>query len=275
MQKIWLIGFTAVAVLFAQSALSCGERVNLETHDDTRSAYSLAGSKDAARAALVLLPGGRGYLDLDEMGRPRKLTSNSLVRIRGLLHSEGFVTALVDSPSDRQGKEGLGGFRIHPDHATNIENIIADIRALTGKPVWLIGASRGAISAVNSAAHLSGVEAPDGLILTSPVTSGREGGYKAWVAQSVFSVDSEAIRIPVLVIAHTRDKCVRTPPDLAGLIVEKTSGTREKTVKMSGGPGWSGRVSVKACRGKSPYGFIEQDFEIGSDMVQFIAGGKF
>ena len=91
-KKFWLIGFTAVALLFAQSALACGERVNLETHDDTRSAYSLAGSKDAARA--------------------------------------------------------------------------------------------------------------------------------------------------VLVIAHTGDKCVRTPPDLAGLIVEKTLGTREKTVKVSGGPGW-------------------------------------
>ena len=247
----------------------------METHDDTRSAYSLAGSKDAARAALVLLPGGGGYLDLDEMGCPRKLTGNSLVRIRGLLNSEGFVTALVDALSDRQGKEGLGGFRIHPDHATDIGNIIVDIRARTGKPVWLIGTSRGAISAVNSAARLSGVEAPDGLILTSPVTSGREGGYKAWVAQSVFSVDLEAIRIPVLVIAHTGDKCVRTSPDLAGLIVEKTSGTSEKTVKVSGGPGWLGRVSVKACRGNSPHGFIGQDVKIGSDMVQFIAGGKF
>ena len=275
MRKIWLIGFTAVAVLFAQSALACGERVNLETHDDMRSAYSLAGSKDAARAALVLLPGGGGYLDLDEIGCPRKLTGNSRVRIRGLLNSEGFVTALVDAPSDRQCKEGLGGSRIHPDHATEIGNIIVDIRALTGKPVWLIGTSRGAISAVNSAARLSGVEAPDGLILTSPVTSGREGSYKAWVAQSVFSVDLEAIRIPVLDIAHTGDKGVRTPPDLAGLIVEKTSGTREKIVKVNGGPGWSGRVSVKACRSKSAHGFIEQDVEIGSDMVQFIAGGKF
>ena len=275
MRRFWLIGLTAVSVLFAYSAQACGERVILETQDDTRSTYGLAGPMDGARAALVLLPGGGGYLDLDETGCPRKLTGNSLVRIRSLLHDEGFVTALVDAPSDRQGKEGLGGFRIHPDHAMDIGNIIADIRARAGKPVWLIGTSRGSISAVNAAARLSGMQVPDGLILTSPVTSGSEGLHKAWVAQSVFSVDLEAIRIPVLVIAHTGDKCVRTPPDLAGLIVEKTSGAREKTVKLSGGPGWSGRVGVKACRGKSPHGFITQDSEIVSDMARFIAGGKF
>lgn len=171
-EKFGSLAFTAVAVSFAQSALTCRERISLKTHDDTRSAYSLAGSKDAARAALVFLFSGGGYLDLDEMGCPRKLTG-TLVRIRGLLNSEGFVTSLVDTLSDRQGKEGLGGFRIHPDHATDIGNIIVDIRALTGKPVWLIGTSRGAISAVNSAARLSGVEALDGLILTSPVTPGR------------------------------------------------------------------------------------------------------
>ena len=133
----------------------------MESHGDTPSAYSLAGLKDAARAALVLLPGGGGYLDLDEMGCPRKLTGNSLVRIPGLLNSEGFVTAFVDAPSDRQGKEGLGGFRIHPNPATDIRNIIVDIRARAGKLVWLIGTSRVAISTVNSAARLSEVEALD------------------------------------------------------------------------------------------------------------------
>ena len=32
---------------------------------------------------------------------------------------------------------------------------------------------------------------------------------------------------------------------------------------------------VKWFNERKGYGFIEQDFEIGSDMVQFIAGGKF
>ena len=91
--------------------------------------------------------------------------------------------------------------------------MIAGMRARTHLPVWLIGTSRGAISAVNAASRLSGAAAPDGLILTSPVTSGREVAFKAWVAHSVFSLDLGDIKMPVLVIVHAEDKCIRTPPD--------------------------------------------------------------
>lgn len=270
---IAILGF--LSLLLAQPAMACGTRVLLETHAGSQTAYSMAGSAATAAAALILLPGGGGHLALDESGCAQKSTGNSLVRMAPLFHDAGFVTALVGAPSDWQGKEGLGGFRIAAEHADDIGKVIADVRRRTALPVWLIGTSRGVISAVNAAGRLTGSAAPEGLILTSPVTSGREGAFKAWVAQTVFSTDLEPIRMPVLIVAHRDDKCVRTPPDRAGDIIKETSGKREQSVLVSGGPGWRGGVSVKACRGKAPHGFVAQEREVVSGIVRFIEGGQY
>lgn len=257
----------------AQAA--CGEVVTLSTHDGTSTRYSLAGMSEKATIALVLLPGGGGFLKLDDDGCPRKLKGNSLVRKRPLFHGAGIATALVDAPDDYHGKEGLGGFRIESDHAEDIGKVIADMRRRTGLPVWLAGTSRGAISAANAASRLKGAGAPDGLILTSPVTSGREGAYKAWVAHSVFTTDLDDIKMPVLVVVHDADKCVRTPPYLGRDIVAKTDGSREQAVTVTGGPGWDGGTSVEACKGRSPHGFIGQEEDVAAGIVRFVRGGTY
>lgn len=258
-----------------RAAGGCGETVALAGHDDSTTKYVVSGVAGGAKAALVLLPGGGGFLNLDDDGCPRKMKGNSLVRSQALFHRNGFVTALADAPSDRHGKAGLGGFRTKRKHADDIGKVIADIRQRTGLPVWLIGTSRGAISAANAASRLSGSAAPDGLVLTSPVTSGFEGGRKPWVAQTVFSNDLETIRMPVLVVVHEADKCVRTPPILGPRVIKKTATTRGQAVTVRGGVGWSGGESVKACKGRSPHGFIGQEAEVAAGITRFILGGKY
>jgi pimeloyl-ACP methyl ester carboxylesterase len=262
----------------AQNA--CGETITLATHGKTTTIYSLAMPHATAaqeqRAALVLLAGGPGFLDLDAQGCPRRLKGNSLVRKRALLQEAGFATALVDAPSDHRGEDGLGGFRMSPQHAEDLGKVIADVRLRTKLPVWLVGTSRGTISAVNAASRLQGTAAPDGLVLTSPVTSGRVGGQKAWVAQTVFSAPLEAIRVPVLAVAHTADTCIRTPPRLIGAITARTKGDRQQTVVVSGGAGGrGGQASVEACEGRSPHGFIGQEAEVAAGMMRFIRGAKY
>lgn len=276
-----LIGLTPV--LPAAAAEPCGTVVTLATHDGTTTRYSLSATPQGASIALVLLPGGGGHLDLDDAGCPRELTGNSLVRKRPLFHESGFVTALLGAPSDYREGDGLAGFRIEADHAADIGTAIADVRKRTGLPVWLVGNSRGTISAVNAASRLTapltgpltGPAAPDGLVLTSPVTSGFEGGRKAWVEQTVFSADLAAIRMPVLVVAHEADRCIRTPPQLSARIIEETAGTREQAVLVTGGPGWDGGESVRACRGKSPHGFLDQEAEVAARIARFIRGGRY
>ncbi len=275
MRKLHLTLLILLTALGAETALACGTPVELAAHGGTSLRYGLSGPDMDARAALVLLPGGGGFIDLDRNGCPRQLTGNSLIRQQPHFHAAGLVTALVDAPSDHQGQEGLGEFRIDPDHAADIGKVIADLRHRTGLPVWLVGTSRGAISAANAAARLTGAHAADGLVLTSPVTAGLEGARKPWVAHSVFSLDLDAIRMPVLVVVHAEDKCVRTPPDLADKIAAETTSPREQTVTVSGGPGWSGETGVKACRGKSPHGFLEQEAEVAAGIARFIAGGQY
>jgi len=200
---------------------------------------------------------------------------NSLVRSLPHFHGAGFVTALVDAPSDHTGEDGLGGFRIAVQHAEDLGKVIADVRARTKTAVWLIGTSRGAISAVNAASRLSGPSAPDGLVLTSALMSGFHGGRKPWVAHSVFDLPLEAIRMPVLVVGHAEDKCVRSPANLMDGITARTSGAREQVVTVTGGPGKPGRPNVDACEGRSPHGFVEQEADVAAGITRFIDGGTF
>lgn len=259
--------------------LSCGEPATVPTHDRSTTRYALAGPPSAPAGVLVLLVGGAGHLDLDERGCPRALKGNWLVRSLPRFHEAGFATALLDAPSDHTGEDGLAGFRIAEAHAQDIGRVIADVRARTNstevqRPVWLVGTSRGTISAANAASRLAGASAPDGLVLTSAVTAGARA-RKAWVAHSVFDLPLEAIRMPVLVVGHADDQCVRTPAALMERIATRTEGAREQVVTVTGGPGRAVAPGIDACEGRSPHGFIGQETEVVAGIARFVGGGRY
>jgi pimeloyl-ACP methyl ester carboxylesterase len=185
-----------------------------------------------------------------------------------------FATALVDSPSDLTGEDGLAGFRSSAQHADDLGRVIADVRARANGLVWLIGTSRGTISAANAASRLSGPSAPDGVVLTSVVTSEARSGRKPWVAQTVFDFSLEKIRMPLLVIGHAADTCVRTPASLMGTVAARTASTRKQVVAVTGGPG-SPRDGVDACEGRSPHGFVDQEGEVAAGIARFVRGGSY
>lgn len=134
-------GFAALAFSLSAGAAqamaqdACGEVVTLKTHGKTTTAVSIsmppASTPQDGRMALVLLSGGPGYMALDAKGCARKLEGNSLVRSVGLFNKAGFVTALVDAPSDHRGEDGLGGFRLSSQHADDIGKVIAEVRERT------------------------------------------------------------------------------------------------------------------------------------------------
>lgn len=257
----------------------CGEVVQIETHDKTTTRYALALPSASApggeRIALVLFAGGGGHLDLDDQGCPRALRGNSLVRSLPLFQGAGFVTALVDAPSDHHGEDGLAGFRSAPAHAEDLAKIIADVRKRTQSRVWVVGTSRGAISAANAASRITGDSAPEGVVLTSALMLGQAGQKRSWVAQSVFDLPLEAIRMPVLVVGHANDKCVRSPPELMNNITVRTNGAREQVVTVMGGSGRAAPTGLAACEGRSPHGFLDQEAEVAAGMARFIRGGAY
>lgn len=252
----------------------CGEVVTVPTHGGTTTRYALT-SAQGARIALVLLVGGEGHLDLDEKSCPRALKGNSLVRSLPYFHDAGFATALVDAPSDHTGEDGLAGFRMNAQHVDDLGKVIADVRSRTAASIWLVGTSRGTISAANAAARLVGASAPDGLVLTSALMSGASSRRKPWVTQTVFDAPLEEIRMPILVVGHAADTCVRSPPTLMTNITARTRGAREQVVTVSGGAGWAGATGVDACEGRSPHGFVEQEAEVTMGIARFIQGGNY
>lgn len=272
------IGLSSIAP--AQSTASdngCGEVVTIESHRGTKTRYALARPKPAsgARVALILLAGGSGHVNLGDRGCAQALRGNSLVRSIAQFHDLGFITALVDAPSDHHGEDGLAGFRGTIEHAQDLSRVLADLRARTGAQIWVVGTSRGAISAVNVAAHLVGPTGPDGLVITSALMSGPIAARKSWGSQTVFDHPLEAIRIPVLIVGHVADSCIRSPAVLMDKVAARTNGVREQVVVITGGP--TGRVipSVDACEGRSPHGFIEQELEVATGIARFIRGGRF
>jgi hypothetical protein len=267
----------ATCAALAQTAGGCGEVVTVATHSATTTRYTFApGAAQAAPIALVILIGGGGNMDLDDQGCARQLSRNVLIRMRAPLHAAGVTTALVDAPSDLTTDEGLGGFRITADHADDLGKVIADVRKRTGGAVWIAGHSRGSLSAANAAARLAGPSAPDGVILMSAMMVGDAKARRAWAAHTLYNVDLDAIKSPLLAIGHAADTCVRSPADLMDKITAKSHSVRRQVVTVTGGPIGPGRSpNLAACEVREPHDFVEQEAEVAAGIVRFMRGASY
>jgi alpha/beta superfamily hydrolase len=152
------------------------------------------------KAAVILFAGGHGGLQIAADGSFGWGKGNFVIRSRQLFVDQGLLTVVIDAPSDRQSPPYLGWFRQGPEHAADVQAVIAWVRQQSGLPVWLVGTSRGTQSVAAVATRLSRADGPDGLVLTSTIlTDPREA--------SVPAMALEKLRIPVLVAHHELDGC--------------------------------------------------------------------
>lgn len=175
-----------------------------------------------AKASVILLVGGNGRVGLrpDNIDQP---FNNFLARTRDLFAAQGLQVVLLDSPSDHT---DLGDWRVSADHAADIAAVIRYLRAKSNIPVWLVGTSRGSVSAANAGARLAQGPAetrPDGLVLTSSVTIPAPAEMT-----TVESSDLTQVRVPVLIVAHRDDHCKYSPPSNA----EKLAGAFPNSPKV-------------------------------------------
>ena len=152
------------------------------------------------KAAVILLAGGHGGLQMYPNGSMKWGEGNFLVRTRQLFADQGLLVAVLDAPSDRQSAPFLGGFRQSPDHAADLKAVIASLRESAKVPVWLVGTSRGTQSAGYVATQLAGADGPDGVVLTSTILSDERG-------RPVPAMPLERLKVPVLVVHHEHDGC--------------------------------------------------------------------
>lgn len=227
----------------ASPALAADRLVAIDTRPGVRVGYWLM-ERPGAAATVVLLPGGPGGLAMKD-GVPG--SPNFLVRSRDLFAAAGYNVVIVGKPSDRADLDER--FRIGEEHVTDLRLVVEKVRRDLGKPVWVVGTSRGTLSAAALAA------APDppqlaGIVLTSSITNGR--------GASVTSVDLAKIRVPVLVVHHRDDACrVCNPRDAPAIVAALENAPAKKLMLLSGGGGASG----PPCEPMHYHGYIGMERE--------------
>jgi len=208
-----------------------------------------------ATATLVLLPGGAGGIGArKEDGWPGG--RNFLVRSGPLFAQHGFNIAMVSRPSDVADLDYE--FRSSASHLKDLHAVLLQLKARSQAPIWLVGTSRGTVSATAAAIAERDASLVAGLVLTSSVTSYKKSG-------AVPRQELEKIRIPVLVLHHEKDACPVCQPQEAPLIL---AGLKQAPVKklilVNGGSDPSGNV----CEAEHWHGYIHMEAEA----VALIAG---
>lgn len=196
------------------------EMATLSTRPGVSQSYFIATLPQQPRAVALLFPGSGGLIRLrQEKGQIRFGQNNFLVRARGEFVKRGIIAAIVDAPSDRQSGWGMSDeFRLSEEHFTDISAVLADLgKRFAGMPIFLVGTSRGTISAAALGAR-AGQAA--GVVLTS--TMFRKAGIKSnEPGPGLSGFDFATIKLPVLFAHHVSDQCAVTPYGDAARLVDK------------------------------------------------------
>lgn len=214
--------------------------------------------------SLILFAGGHGNLELGPDGRIGWGANNFLVRTRRRFAETGFVTAVLDAASDFKTSEGQRGYRFSAAHAEDVRAVIGHLRGIK-PPVWLVGTSRGTLSAANAAARL--VEGgPDGLVLTASVT--REEGRRS---RSLQDIELERIRIPTLIVHNRDDQCRVTPfADVEALKGWLKQAPNVEILAVSGGD----RPRSDPCEAMSYHGFLGLEAQVVRAITEWIKAAQ-
>jgi hypothetical protein len=211
------------------------------------------------KAVTILFTGGNGALQISSSGELGSGKGNFLIRTRTQWESRGFVVILVDAPSDRQAEPFLCGFRQTPEHANDIQRVIAWARAHYPLPVWLIGTSRGTQSAAFVATTLSRKDGPDGLILTSTILNDRD-------SRPVTAMPLNLLTIPTLVVHHHDDACKVCKPEFLSQLMDNLSAApRQALLVVSGG-----HTQGDPCNAQAYHGFNGIEDEVVGKIAQWI-----
>lgn len=243
-----------IASLLSAGAASAEDIITLSTRAGVTQSYLLTVPETGkAQAVAVLFPGGAGKVDLERETARRGAGGNFLVRTRKLFAEQGVAAAVMDTPSDQPaGMQDT--FRLGDAHAEDIGKVVQDLKKrLPGLPVFLVGTSRGTISAAAAGRRLG--KAVDGVVLTSTLflANRRQPGLSGF--------DFGTIPTPLLFVHHTEDGCSVTPYSSA-----RSFSDRFPLISVSGGlPPQS-----DPCEAMSAHGYLGKEAETVRAIAQWI-----
>lgn len=211
--------------------------------------------RDGATATVVLLPGGAGGIGKIEDGKPTG--NNFLVRSRDFFADAGFNVAVMNRPSDKADLDYPD--RVSDEHMQDIKTVVDYLKTDNGLPVWIVGTSRGTVSATAAAVKFGNSDLA-GIVLTSSVVNYKKIG-------AVPTQDIGSIKIPVLVLHHEQDGCVHCRPyEVSAIIKGLKNAPVKKLLMVNGGANPVG----DPCEGQHYHGFIGMEKEAVAMIANWI-----
>jgi pimeloyl-ACP methyl ester carboxylesterase len=226
------------------SMAAAQERIDLPTRPGVTQPIFLTAAR-SPWASAVLFPGGSGSVSA--------VRNNFLIRVAPRFAALGVTVAVADTPSDHSGGVDTQ-FRASEAAATDTAAVVAWLKTSAAVPVWLVGTSRGSISAANAALRLGPTKIA-GVVLTSAVWS---GGMEV--------VPLDQIREPVLIVHNRDDTCGASP--FAGATQAYTmlgAASAKAFVPVSGGS-----LRSDPCGAMSPHGYLGIEDQVISPIVTWI-----
>ncbi|MDI9332106.1 MAG: hypothetical protein QM527_12520 [Alphaproteobacteria bacterium] len=155
-----------------------------------------------AKAVLILIPGGKGYIGLKEGQTDNRFHFfQTLKRLTDpTLTSGQWDVVLLDSPGELSPRQMYPAARGSSDHLIRIESAIRYYQQKTGLPVWLMGHSNGGISLTEFVKYAQKNHKLD--LIGGMIASGIRN-------ESYFNAP---IAFPVLFLHHPNDGCQHTTP---------------------------------------------------------------
>lgn len=252
-------GFGFVLLFFVFQPVHADDFLSLNTRTDVIQKLAIVKPVQQPVASVILIAGGSGKLNISQDDDGTAVIGkdgNFLVRSRDLFAQQGFVTAVIDAPSDRYSKQGMKmGFRDSAAHRTDLNAVIDYLTQTYQLPVWVIGTSRGTESTAQIAIHTG--NKLKGIVLTASMSEENRNGT------SLPEMDLEKITVPTLLVAHEDDGCEYTPASGAKTIKSKLTKALVVELKLFKG---GDEPITEPCKAKSQHGF----FGIESQVVDYI-----
>lgn len=244
---------TLLLLCAAVSSAAAGELVRVPTREGV-TATLFWESAPVAKGSVLLFPGGAGGFGRVEDGQPQG--GNFLVRSYRHFVEAGYNVAIFGRPADMAELDYAD--RIGEAHLIDIARVVEYVRSRSPQPVWLVGTSRGTISATAAAIRLQAQVA--GVVLTSSVVSYKKTG-------AVPRQDLAAIKVPVLVLHHAKDACsLCQPHELPFIIRGLTHAPVKRLTIVEGGADPSG----DPCEARHWHGFIGMEREAVQRITDWI-----
>lgn len=256
-----IVGLALIALASLCDSARPQEIITLDTRPNVTQSYFLTSAPRPLQAIAVLFPGSGGTIDLRlEKGKPRFNGGNFLVRSRTDFIKHGVRAAIVDAPSDQQNNWGMSDeFRLGHEHAADMAAVVDDLaKRMPSIPVFLVGTSRGTISAAALGARMKQPVA--GVVLTASMF--RAAGRNAKEpGPGLSKFDFATIKMPLLLVHHVSDQCQFTQYGDAARLSEKFP-----LISVFGGD----TPRSGPCDAFSQHGFLGKEAETVEQMVNWM-----